>query len=93
MLEVFFDLFFAANYTVFSKTQSVTSAARIGAYIGYFRLVGTTKDQAIGIRLAWLTVVSLMWFTWLAVALYDVRFVTDSIFGTVERWVMHENTF
>lgn len=39
MLEVFFDLFFAANYTVFSKTQSVTSGHRIAAYVGYFRFV------------------------------------------------------
>lgn len=36
MLEVFTDLFFAANYVVFSKTQQVTSTDRIGSYIGYF---------------------------------------------------------
>ncbi|KAK2594922.1 hypothetical protein QQS21_007370 [Conoideocrella luteorostrata] len=65
-LEVFFDLFFAANYTVFSKTQSVTSGDRISAYIGYF---------------------SILWFTWFAVGLYDVRFVTDSIFERIARAV------
>ncbi|EFY92981.1 hypothetical protein MAC_00764 [Metarhizium acridum CQMa 102] len=64
MLEIFFDLFFAASYTVFSKNQSVTSSSRIAGYIGYF---------------------TVLWFTWLAVALYDVRFVTDSIFERVAR--------
>ncbi|KID82654.1 Low temperature requirement A [Metarhizium guizhouense ARSEF 977] len=66
MLEIFFDLFFAASYTVFSKNQSVTSSSRIAGYIGYF---------------------TVLWFTWLAVALYDVRFVTDSIFERVARAV------
>ncbi|RFU75351.1 hypothetical protein TARUN_6897 [Trichoderma arundinaceum] len=66
MLEVFTDLFFAANYVVFSKTQSVTSLERIGSYIGYF---------------------CMLWMTWLVVGLYDVRFVTDSIFERLVRAV------
>ena len=36
MLELFYDLFFAANYTVFSETQGVNSADRFKAYVGYF---------------------------------------------------------
>ncbi|TFA98417.1 hypothetical protein CCMA1212_009865 [Trichoderma ghanense] len=63
-LEVFTDLFFAANYAVFSKTQSVTSHERVASYIGYF---------------------CMLWITWLVVGLYDVRFVTDSIFERVVR--------
>ncbi|KAK1239312.1 hypothetical protein MKX07_008800 [Trichoderma sp. CBMAI-0711] len=63
-LEVFTDLFFAANYAVFSKTQSVTSHERVASYIGYF---------------------CMLWMTWLVVGLYDVRFVTDSIFERVVR--------
>lgn len=36
LLEVFFDLFFAANYNVFSDNQEVTSHSRFNAYFGYF---------------------------------------------------------
>ncbi|KAL6792179.1 hypothetical protein GGI42DRAFT_364747 [Trichoderma sp. SZMC 28013] len=63
-LEIFTDLFFAANYAVFSKTQSVTSHERVASYIGYF---------------------CMLWMTWLVVGLYDVRFVTDSIFERLIR--------
>ncbi|KAH7119344.1 hypothetical protein EDB81DRAFT_891824 [Dactylonectria macrodidyma] len=66
LLELFFDLLFAANYTVFSQTQGVNSADRFRAYVGYF---------------------SILWITWLIVSLYDVRFVTDSIFERVARAV------
>lgn len=61
LLEVFYDLFFAANYTVFSQNQSVVNHESFKAYIGYF---------------------SLLWATWFAVTLYDVRYVADSLFGT-----------
>ncbi|PNY28639.1 Uncharacterized protein TCAP_01435 [Tolypocladium capitatum] len=64
LLEIFFDLFFAANYNVFSETQEVTNHARFKAYVGYF---------------------CLLWLTWFLVTLYDVRFVTDSIFARVMR--------
>jgi hypothetical protein len=60
LLEIFYDLFFAANYNVFSQNQTVTNHQRFKAYIGYF---------------------SLLWGTWFVVTLFDVRFVTDSIFG------------
>ncbi|KAK7427441.1 hypothetical protein QQZ08_006047 [Neonectria magnoliae] len=66
LLELFFDLLFAANYTVFSQTQGVNSHERFKAYVGYF---------------------SILWMTWLAVSLYDVRFVTDSIFERLARAV------
>lgn len=45
MLEIFFDLFFAASYTVFSKNQSVTSSSRIAGYIGYFTSVLPANDD------------------------------------------------
>lgn len=45
MLEIFFDLFFAASYTVFSKNQSVTSSTRITGYIGYFTSVPPANDD------------------------------------------------
>ncbi|KAH7329660.1 hypothetical protein B0I35DRAFT_474234 [Stachybotrys elegans] len=64
LLEVFFDLFFAANYGVFTKTQSVNSSEGFNSTLGYF---------------------AMLWMTWLLIGLYDVRFVTDSIFERVAR--------
>ncbi len=60
VLQLFFDLFFAANLTIFSQVHEVTSMDRLTSFIGYF---------------------SVLWFTWALVGLFDVRFVTDSIFG------------
>ncbi|KAM4057317.1 Low temperature requirement A [Hirsutella rhossiliensis] len=64
LLELFFDLFFAANYNAFSDTQKVTNHARFKAYVGYF---------------------CLLWLTWFLVTLFDVRYVTDSIFSRLTR--------
>ncbi|KAF4994447.1 hypothetical protein FGRMN_5777 [Fusarium graminum] len=66
LLELFYDLFFAANYTVFCETQGVNSHERFKAYVGYF---------------------SILWITWLVTSLYDVRFVTDSLFERAARGV------
>ncbi|KAJ6789396.1 hypothetical protein PWT90_00949 [Aphanocladium album] len=66
LLEILYDLFFAANYNVFAQNQSVTNHSRFKAYVGYF---------------------SLLWGTWFVVTLYDVRYVTDSIFERVARAV------
>ncbi len=57
---MFYDLFFAANLTVFSEVHDVTNTEQLMSYIGYF---------------------CVLWFTWTMVGLFDVRFVTDSIFG------------
>ncbi|KJZ74313.1 hypothetical protein HIM_06319 [Hirsutella minnesotensis 3608] len=42
LLEIFFDLFFAANYNVFAETQQVTDRSRFKAHIGYFCLLWIT---------------------------------------------------
>ncbi|KAM4060367.1 hypothetical protein HRG_002063 [Hirsutella rhossiliensis] len=64
LLEIFFDLFFAANYNVFSDTQNISDKTQFEAFVGYF---------------------CILWLTWFAVTLFDVRFVTDSIFSRVTR--------
>ncbi|KAK5653641.1 hypothetical protein OQA88_8671 [Cercophora sp. LCS_1] len=63
-IEIFFDLFFAANLSVFAEAQDVTSLSKVATFIVYF---------------------SLLWFNWLLLSLYDVRFVTDSIFERCAR--------
>ncbi|PHH60009.1 hypothetical protein CDD81_2213 [Ophiocordyceps australis] len=64
LLEIFYDLFFAANYNTFTDTQQATDKARFKAYTGYF---------------------CLLWLTWFLVTLYDVRYVTDSVFSRITR--------
>ena len=59
LLEIFYDLFFAATYNAFCDAKQVTSAETFKASIGYF---------------------CLLWLTWLAVTLFEVRYATDSIF-------------
>ncbi|KAM0563345.1 hypothetical protein ACHAPJ_001063 [Fusarium lateritium] len=66
LLELFYDLFFAAMYTVFCENQGVNSHERFKAYVGYF---------------------SVLWITWLVTCMYDVRFVTDSLFERAARGV------
>ncbi|OAA32178.1 hypothetical protein AAL_01510 [Moelleriella libera RCEF 2490] len=42
LLEIFYDLFFAANYNVFSENREVTNHNSFKAYIGYFSLLWLT---------------------------------------------------
>ncbi|RDA90410.1 hypothetical protein CP533_1048, partial [Ophiocordyceps camponoti-saundersi (nom. inval.)] len=42
LLEIFYDLFFAANYNVFSDTQQVTNGSKFRAHVGYFCLLWQT---------------------------------------------------
>ncbi|KAM7187350.1 hypothetical protein V8F20_011014 [Naviculisporaceae sp. PSN 640] len=65
-IEVFYDLFFAANLCVFAEVQDVTNAQQLATFVCYF---------------------CLLWFTWLGLGLFDVRFVTDSIFERCARAV------
>ncbi|KAG6003171.1 hypothetical protein E4U21_002285 [Claviceps maximensis] len=39
LLEIFYDLFFAANYSVFSENRQVTDHNNFKAYVGYFCLL------------------------------------------------------
>lgn len=36
LLELFTDLFFAANYEVFTRTQDVVDGTSFASYVGYF---------------------------------------------------------
>ncbi|CEJ79833.1 hypothetical protein VHEMI00050 [[Torrubiella] hemipterigena] len=62
LLEIFYDLFFAATYNIFCEIKETTSANTFKASIGFF---------------------CLLWLTWLAVTLFEVRYATDSIFSRV----------
>ncbi|KAF3759999.1 hypothetical protein M406DRAFT_343623 [Cryphonectria parasitica EP155] len=62
--QLFFDLFFAANLTLFSDVHQVSSKTKLLSYVEYFYI---------------------LWFTWALVSLFDVRFVTDSVFERIAR--------
>ena len=36
LYKLFFDLFFAANLTVFSESQQVTTTTKFASYVGFF---------------------------------------------------------
>ncbi|KAI4094109.1 MAG: hypothetical protein LQ339_007570 [Xanthoria mediterranea] len=63
-IELFDDLFFVANLSSFTGTQTSTALQTIAvkSYVGFF---------------------ALLWFNWLQVTLYDVRFGVDSVFERV----------
>ncbi|RDA94223.1 hypothetical protein CP533_0626, partial [Ophiocordyceps camponoti-saundersi (nom. inval.)] len=42
LLEIFYDLFFAANYNIFVETQKITSHSRFSSYVGFFCLLWLT---------------------------------------------------
>lgn len=63
-MQLFFDLFFAANLTVFSEVHQISDEPRLTGYVGFF---------------------CLLWFTWALISLFDVRFVTDSVFSRIAR--------
>ncbi|KAK4457588.1 hypothetical protein QBC42DRAFT_301019 [Cladorrhinum samala] len=58
-IEVFYDLFFAANLCVYFENRDITTIEQLSNFVAYF---------------------TLLWFNWAALGLFDVRFVTDSIF-------------
>ncbi|KAI9893742.1 MAG: hypothetical protein M1814_005958 [Vezdaea aestivalis] len=58
-IELFYDLFFVANLSVFTYIHPVNDSESLRSYIGFF---------------------SILWFTWLQVTLFDVRFGNDSLF-------------
>ncbi|KAK4160524.1 hypothetical protein QBC43DRAFT_270471 [Cladorrhinum sp. PSN259] len=58
-IEVFYDLFFAANLCVYFENQDISSVEQFATFAAYF---------------------TLLWFNWAALSMFDVRFVTDSIF-------------
>ncbi|RDA83517.1 hypothetical protein CP532_4151 [Ophiocordyceps camponoti-leonardi (nom. inval.)] len=42
LLEIFYDLFFAANYNIFVETQKITNHSRFSSYVGFFCLLWLT---------------------------------------------------
>ncbi|KAI0466395.1 hypothetical protein F4859DRAFT_519050 [Xylaria cf. heliscus] len=63
-LEVFYDLWFVANLTIFTTLHTVNDRTTLWSYVGY---------------------ISILWFDWCLVSLYDVRYLADSVAERVGR--------
>ncbi|KAJ5085507.1 hypothetical protein N7532_010278 [Penicillium argentinense] len=68
-IELFFDLFFVANLSTFTATHEINN---VKAHID-----GLTVILALG---AYIGFLGIIWFTWLQVTLFDIRFARDSVF-------------
>lgn len=74
-VELFFDLFFVANLSTFTATHEINNVE------GMINVLATDQmlifKPALGAYIGFLGVI---WFTWLQVTLFDIRFARDSIF-------------
>jgi hypothetical protein len=78
-IELFFDLFFVANLSTFTATHEITNLSGMSSAALSSRVLGLISSfiEALGAYIGFLGVI---WFTWLQVSLFDIRFARDSIF-------------
>ena len=72
--ELFYDLFFVANLTVFSYIHDVNDITTLAQFVGFFCIL-----WYFGAYHGVLLYTNVYRFTWYNVALYDVRFAMDSV--------------
>ncbi|KAK5137359.1 hypothetical protein LTR08_008937 [Meristemomyces frigidus] len=75
--ELFYDLFFVANLTVFTTVHEVNDQQTLAQYVGFFCILTVHALTS--------TPPPLQWFTWYQVGLYDVRSSMDSVFERVAK--------
>ncbi|KAJ5731438.1 uncharacterized protein N7483_005946 [Penicillium malachiteum] len=83
-IELFFDLFFVANLSTFTATHeinNVTGMFQIDFLANAFHdRILICMASALGAYVGFLGVI---WFTWLQVTLFDIRFARDSVMERV----------
>lgn len=81
-IELFFDLFFVANLSTFTATHEINNVegAEDGRAHHYSLATSLICRLALGSYIGFLGVI---WFTWLQVTLFDIRFARDSVFERV----------
>ncbi|KAL4802957.1 nineteen complex-related protein 2-domain-containing protein [Aspergillus unguis] len=67
-IELFFDLFFVANLSTFTATHEINNVEDL------------TVVLALGAYIGFLGVI---WFTWLQLTMFDIRFARDSLFERI----------
>ncbi|CAI7597963.1 unnamed protein product [Penicillium manginii] len=81
-IELFFDLFFVANLSTFTATHEINNVNGVTSS-NFWRnkhSVLMVIFLALGAYIGFLGVI---WFTWLQVTLFDIRFARDSIFERI----------
>ncbi|KAF3391478.1 hypothetical protein F1880_007872 [Penicillium rolfsii] len=75
-IELFFDLFFVANLSTFTATHHINNVN------GKLWALSACKTHADGLLAlcAYIGFLGVIWFTWLQVTIFDVRFARDSVF-------------
>ena len=78
-IELFYDLFFVANLSSFTNNHPIDdSQSKIPLHPSGNRSLSAEVKSYIGFF-------ALLWFNWLQVTLYDVRFAVDSVFERVAK--------
>jgi len=79
-IELFYDLFFVANLAYFTAMHQHTDAECT------YRLSATAYNTNLLLALInYLKLFTLMWFNWLSVTLFDVRFSIDCVWSRIHK--------
>ncbi|KAL8688258.1 MAG: hypothetical protein Q9218_005788, partial [Villophora microphyllina] len=81
-IELFYDLFFVANLTSFTTVHAIddSESKRDPS------LLGTPANLYEAIT-SYIGFFAILWFTWLQVVLYDIRFAVDSLFERLAKLI------
>lgn len=79
-MELFFDLFFVANLSTFTATHEINNIDGGPSFCAGVTCCLPCTLAALGSYVGFLGVI---WFTWLQVTLFDIRFARDSVFERI----------
>ena len=86
-IELFYDLFFVANLTSFTNVHAIddrTSKSSLSFCQFYNQKKKKNTNKALQSAISsYIGFFAILWFTWLQVVLYDVRFGVDSVFERI----------
>lgn len=86
-IELFYDLFFVANLTSFTSNHPIDSRDSKCHISSINILIVRSLSLAIIALSSYMGFFSILWFTWLQVVLYDVRFGVDSLYERIRKLV------
>lgn len=81
LLELFFDLFLAANLATFTESHSIVDKGSLIAYIGFF--VSDVLFESLKSPQLTVNIQLIIWSTWFQITLHDVRFAQDSMYERI----------
>ena len=82
-IELFYDLFFVANLTSFTNVHAIDDR-KSKIFLSFLSFVGQKTHILTQAEISsYIGFFAILWFTWLQVVLYDVRFGVDSLFERI----------